>query len=238
MRSDQEKQGSPCLLRAVVGFAVYMLLVPASLFVAAGTLDWPMAWIYLVLSIGTVIGSRILVLRVSPDTLRERARYTQAEGTPTWDRILSGIVAVYGPLLTMVVAGLDHRWGWSGSLPPFIPWVALLTVAAGFGFSTWAMVANRYFSAVARIQGDRGHVVVKDGPYGWVRHPAYAGSILASLAFPLVMETLWAYIPVIFSIMAVIVRTYLEDQMLRRHLEGYEAYAAHEVRHRLLPFVW
>jgi protein-S-isoprenylcysteine O-methyltransferase Ste14 len=238
MQNEDRKNGNPPMLRAIIGFAVYLLLVPGSLFVAAGTLAWPMAWVYMFISIGSVIGSRLIVLRLNPDTLRERARYTQAEGTPTWDRILSSVVAVYGPLLSMVVAGLDHRWNWSGSIPPTIPWIALGLVVAGFGLSTWAMVANRYFSAVARIQTDRGHVVVKDGPYAWVRHPAYAGSVLASLASPLVLQALWSYIPVLLSIVAIVLRTQLEDQMLRKELPGYEHYASQETRYRLIPYIW
>jgi protein-S-isoprenylcysteine O-methyltransferase Ste14 len=226
------------MLRAILGFIVYLLLVPGSLFIAAGTIDWPMAWVYLVLSFGAVIGSRLVVLRLHPDTLQERARFSQSEGTPTWDRWLSSIVAIYGPLISMIVTGLDHRWGWSPSLPASIQWIAFGLVAVGFGLSSWAMIVNRYFSAVARIQKDRGHQVVKHGPYRWVRHPAYAGSILASLASPVALATLWAYIPVFLSIAAIFLRTSLEDKMLRRDLEGYAEYASLETRYRLIPFIW
>jgi protein-S-isoprenylcysteine O-methyltransferase Ste14 len=236
--SVENTQNKPPMLRAIIGFIVYLLLVPGSLFIAAGTIKWPMAWGYLILSFGAVIGSRLVVLRLHPDTLQERARFSQAEGTPAWDRWLSSIVAIYGPLISMIVTGLDHRWGWSPSMPASIQWIAFGLVAAGFGFSSWAMIVNRYFSAVVRIQTDRGHKVVKEGPYGWVRHPAYAGSILASIASPLALSALWAYIPVLLSITAVFLRTSLEDKMLSRDLEGYAEYARHETRYRLIPYIW
>ena len=45
-----------------------------------------------------------------------------------------------------------------------------------------AMMANRFFSAVIRIQKDRGHHVIDQGPYAVVRHPGYAGMV-PSMAF-------------------------------------------------------
>ena len=42
-----------------------------------------------------------------------------------------------------------------------------------------AMIANRFFSPVVRIQTERGHRVIDRGPYGIIRHPGYAGMILS-----------------------------------------------------------
>ena len=63
-------------IRAVVGLLLYILLVPALLFIAAGTLAWPMAWVYVVLLLASTLGSRLIVLKRNPETLRERARFT------------------------------------------------------------------------------------------------------------------------------------------------------------------
>ena len=41
-----------------------------------------------------------------------------------------------------------------------------------------AMRTNRFFSAVVRIQSDRGHRVVDRGLYAVMRHPGYAGMML------------------------------------------------------------
>jgi protein-S-isoprenylcysteine O-methyltransferase Ste14 len=99
------------------------------------------------------------------------------------------------------------------------------------------MVENRYFSAVARIQKDRGQEVVTTGPYRVVRHPSYAGAILASLALPLMLDALWSLIPALLLVVAVVVRTALEDQMLMADLEGYQRYAL-RTRCRLVPGLW
>lgn len=225
------------MIRALIGFLVYLLLVPALLFIVAGTVNWPMAWVYVALLLVSTLGSRLIVLRRNPDTLRERARFTSAEGMKAWDRLLVPIVGLLGPMATMVVAGLDRRFGWSPTIPPAGQVAAALLVAAGYGLAVWAMVENRYFSSVARIQADRGQQVVTSGPYRLVRHPSYAGAILAGLALPFMLSALWALIPAVAMAAAVAVRTGLEDQMLRAELAGYQDYAE-RTRYRLFPGLW
>ena len=225
------------IVRAVIGFALYLALVPALLFVSAGTTNWPMAWVYVALLLASTLGSRLIVLKRNPETLRERARFTSSEGTKTWDRILVMIVGLYGPMATMIVAGLDRRWGWSAVVPEIGQYLAALTIAGGYGLAVWAMVENRFFSSVARIQKDRGQEVVTTGPYRIMRHPSYAGAVLASLALPIMLDALWALIPAMLMTVTLVVRTALEDQMLRTELEGYQRYAE-KTRYRLIPGVW
>ncbi|MGC9361208.1 MAG: methyltransferase family protein [Anaerolineae bacterium] len=225
------------LIRAAIGFAAYLLLAPALMFLAAGTTRWPTAWAYtLIMVVGTII-SRLLVWRTNPDTLRERAKFASAENTKPWDRALVVIVGIGGPVTCMVVAGLDYRWGWSPEVPLAWQVAAAVAVTAAVGISVWAMVANAYFSAVARIQSDRGQQVVTSGPYAVVRHPSYASAVLLSVVMPVMLGTLWAWVPQLGVIAALVIRTRLEDRMLREELEGYEAYAE-EVRWRLVPGVW
>lgn len=224
-------------IRAIIGFIIYLFFVPALLFIAAGTVNWPLAWVYVVLLLASTIGSRLVVFIRNPDTLRERARYTESEGTKPWDRILVPIVGLYGPMAIMFVAGLDHRFGWSAIIPEVGQWLAALVIAGGYGLAVWAMVVNRYFSAVARIQQDRGQEVVTAGPYRIMRHPSYAGALLASLALPIMLDAVWALIPALGIVAALIIRTGLEDQMLREELDGYQRYAA-ETPCRLIPGIW
>ena len=59
------------VIGAFIGFTPFLLFVPALLFVSAGTANWPMARVYVTLFLASTIGSRLIVLRRNPDTLRE-----------------------------------------------------------------------------------------------------------------------------------------------------------------------
>ena len=99
------------------------------------------------------------------------------------------------------------------------------------------MAANAFFSAVVRIQDDRGHAVASGGPYRFVRHPGYSGSLAFELATPIMLGSLWALIPSGLNALLIVVRTALEDRTLNEELDGYREYAG-QVRYRLLPGVW
>jgi protein-S-isoprenylcysteine O-methyltransferase Ste14 len=98
-------------------------------------------------------------------------------------------------------------------------------------------MVNKFFSAVIRIQEDRGHSVVSSGPYRYVRHPGYTGVILYMVSTAIVLESLWALIPAGLILIVTIVRTVLEDRTLRAELDGYSDYAG-RVHYRLIPLVW
>jgi protein-S-isoprenylcysteine O-methyltransferase Ste14 len=214
-----------------------MLLSPILLCLVAGRWNWLAGWLFGLTLLISIIVSRVLVAIKSPGLLAERARWVKGESTEGWDQLLLPIVGMYGPLAVLVVAGLDERFGWP---PPISPWVQLVAFAvalAGFAFATWAMVANRFFSAVVRIQTDREQTVVTSGPYRFVRHPGYAGGMLAWLAAPLALGSLWALLPAVLTAIAMVIRTILEDRLLHADLPGYAGYAQ-RTRARLLPGVW
>jgi protein-S-isoprenylcysteine O-methyltransferase Ste14 len=125
-------------------------------------------------------------------------------------------------------------------LSPFPLWVApigILLYAAGTALNQWAMIHNPHFEREVRIQTDRAHQVIAAGPYRYVRHPGYLGSLLGFISFPFILGSTLAFIGVIFSITGTLVRTHLEDRTLQEELDGYRAYAD-AVSHRLLPFIW
>ncbi|MCD6345182.1 MAG: isoprenylcysteine carboxylmethyltransferase family protein, partial [Anaerolineae bacterium] len=57
------------------------------------------------------------------------------------------------------------------------------------------MVANAYFSNPVRTQNDRGQTVVTGGPYRFMHHPGYVGTILFLLLSPLALGSWWGLIP-------------------------------------------
>jgi len=227
----------PIQIRAVIVFAAYILLLPAVIFLAAGTLRWPMGWVYYGLTVAAALVGRAIVALVHPDLLAERGQSQRAEDVKSWDRPLSLSVGLLVPLVVLIVTGLDKRWSWS---PPLASWVAPVALALfilSYAFSTWAMVTNRFFSGVVRIQKDRGHYVVTSGPYRIMRHPGYAGGVVAMIATPLLLGSLWALLPAALYTILIVVRTVLEDRTLQEELSGYRDYAQ-RTRYRLLPGLW
>lgn len=202
------------------------------LFASAGTPDWAAGWAYVgLVSIGTVAS----MLIVDTELLAERSQVGQ--GAQTIDVVLAVIMARVGPAAIAAVAGLDLRFGWMPEIPRVLSAAGMLGMILGYAIGMWAMASNKFFSGVVRIQSERGHEVVTGGPYAIVRHPGYAGTILAVLGTPLMLGSMWALIPAAATIGVIIARTALEDRTLMQCLSGYKAYARC-VRCRLLPGVW
>jgi protein-S-isoprenylcysteine O-methyltransferase Ste14 len=222
--------------RAVIGLILLSAIFPLLLFPFAGRWDWGMGWALVGIMAAATLLSRLLLLRVHPDLIDERASSLDAENAKPWDKLLAPAMGLT-PLLVLVVAGLDQRYGWSPPLGFGLQLTGLVLVALGYAIATWAMLSNRFFSGVVRIQTERGHEVVDSGPYRIVRHPGYAGSLLAGIGFPLALSSAWAWLPLLLVFVVTVLRTRLEDQTLRQELPGYEAFAE-RTRFRLLPGVW
>jgi protein-S-isoprenylcysteine O-methyltransferase Ste14 len=136
-----------------------------------------------------------------------------------------------------LVAGLDVRFGWTRDLSVAWHVAGAVVLAVGLELTSWAMIANAYFSMAVRIQSDRGHTVCSTGPYRFVRHPGYVGFILQSISLSFLWGSLWALIPSITATVLIIIRTSFEDRMLQAELPGYQDYVQ-KVRYRLVPGIW
>lgn len=210
------------------------LVFLAILLVSAGSASYWPAWVYVATGVGMAVGMRV-VLRGDPELAKERAK--PGPGAKSWDKQLLGL----GFLLTLamlVVAGLDAgRYHWEPRLA--WPWsiVGLGVSLAGSGLFLFALRENRFFSAVVRIQGDRGHTVCTTGPYRVVRHPGNAGMIVGTLGLPLLFLSAWSAIPAVLSVAVMVVRTGLEDRALEEELAGYREYRQ-ATRYRLVPGLW
>jgi protein-S-isoprenylcysteine O-methyltransferase Ste14 len=219
---------------ATLFFAVFYIFIPL---IVSGDVHWIEAWVLAILTVVVSIASRVLAARKNPDIIQERASFTDAEGIKSWDKKIVPLIAFVVPAIIYLVFGLDHRFGWSTPVSILMKVVGFIFYIAGFLFSTWAMVENRFFSSVVRIQKERGHVVCDTGPYRMVRHPGYLGGLISWLGMPLFVGSLWGYIPVLFIIVLYIIRTRLEDQTLQSELPGYQKFAE-QTRYRLLPGIW
>jgi protein-S-isoprenylcysteine O-methyltransferase Ste14 len=178
----------------------------------------------------------LLLIPINPELLAEREQGFRTEGVKRWDKYIASEAA--GMLLPMwVVAGLDVRFHWTGVMPIRLHVGGLVANVLGYALFLWAMVSNAFFSGGVRIQTERGHTVATIGPYRYVRHPGYAGAIVAAIATPFLLGSLWGLIPAILSAALYVVRTGLEDKTLLEELPGYEEYAQ-RTHYRLLPRLW
>jgi protein-S-isoprenylcysteine O-methyltransferase Ste14 len=214
--------------------AIVFLVQAAILFLAAGTLNWIWAWVFLVIYVVSVLINSLFLMRTSPEIVAERGKPAEMKD---WDKTVSGLWGLVQYLLIPLVAGLDVRFGWTGEVSLAWHLAGALVLAAGLGLFSWAMLTNAYFSTAARIQSDRGQTVCRTGPYRFVRHPGYVGAILQSLGIPLLLGSVWTLIPAIAAAVLMIIRTSLEDRLLQAELPGYPDFAR-EVRYRLIPGIW
>jgi protein-S-isoprenylcysteine O-methyltransferase Ste14 len=220
------------VLRSFLTFFSVVLLSFALLIVSSGNPLWIGAW--------TIFGFDclyfIVLLTIGrkhfPETVHGRA---QTKFVHTWDKaaILIYSISYYSQYL---ISGLTYRFSVTTFQPNlYIPGIILYAI--GFGITFWVFAVNPYATGSSRIQEERNQKLVSSGPYRIIRHPMYFATVIFTLSIPLVLCSLWAYIPAPVVIGSFIYRTYREDAMLMNELEGYRAYAQ-GTRFRMIPFIW
>ncbi|MCC8965436.1 isoprenylcysteine carboxylmethyltransferase family protein [Bradyrhizobium sp. Pear76] len=203
------------------------------LFLAAGTMRWAGAWVFLLeITIGGLITEAWLA-RHDPGLLAERRT---SRGQVGWDRVITSIMPLLW-LMWLPLMALDAV-RYQTSLVPFWPQCAgALMIAASFYIVYRTYRENSYAAPVVKIQRERGHTAVTTGPYACVRHPIYAGGLLTYLGTPLLLGSWYglAIVPVMAALLGL--RSMMEERMLTAELDGYADYLA-RVRYRLVPMVW
>lgn len=223
-------------LRSIVLMVIVVFVVPFLPMIISRVWDWWEAWAYAIIGIFGFILSRALAARRHPDILAERSRSIELQDAKPWDKALAPLLA-FGSVLILVVAGLDKLFGWTQPFLFEIKVAALIVIIFGFVVGSWALIENRFFSGVVRIQTERGHHVVTTGPYRFIRHPGYAGALWAYLTMPLLLDSIWAFIPAVLLLVVLVVRTSMEDATLQNELPGYREYAQ-KTHYRLMPGIW
>jgi protein-S-isoprenylcysteine O-methyltransferase Ste14 len=230
MNDPQRKEIFSRSVTGILGLAVFAVLW----FGVAGRVTWWQGWAFLLTFVIYVIILMWRLSKVNPELVRERN--LPADKAEAWDRVVMGIYTVILVVLLIVSALDGGRYGWS-AIPlgvQMIGWILLIVA----GVIVWhVMMTNAYLSSWARIQEDRGQVVIQEGMYQRIRHPMYLGIITGFVGIPLVLSSWWAMIPSIVIVGLFVYRTYREDQMLIDGLAGYSEYTE-KVRYRLLPGIW
>jgi protein-S-isoprenylcysteine O-methyltransferase Ste14 len=214
----------------VVGYGVV-------LFLTAGSLDWSWGWVLISIVFVFMAAHPVILIPINPELLAEREKGLSDPRIKSWDRWVAIFAAGVFPIASWIAAALDYRFQWSPPLAIGYHLSGGIIMTLGYALFLWALAANAFFSEGVRIQTERGHHAVTHGPYRFIRHPGYAGAIIAQAATPLLLGSNWAIIPAILSAGMYVVRTAMEDQTLIDELPGYEEFAQ-ETRYRLIPGVW
>jgi protein-S-isoprenylcysteine O-methyltransferase Ste14 len=189
-----------------------------------------------VLSILRVI-SLALLWPTRRELLAERAKGPVQAGQSLGDRILlAGFMATYAALIVFSAADI-WRLHLLPPLPTLIRVLGLAAFVVGTGIVHNALRANAFAVTVVRLQDERGQVVAREGPYGIVRHPMYAGIVPVMVGIAAWLGSAAGMVAAVVPTAILCARIVLEERMLRARLPGYEDYAR-EVRWRLLPGVW
>ena len=231
---NPKNMDSRLIARFALREAMGILIMGVALFWSAGEIDWWPAWAALAVMLAWITATAVVILRFNQTLLAERLG--PRKGAKPWDVAIMSMLGII-QLVRYVVAGLDHRYSWTGSFPYTAQLVALAICVLGYGLVAWATASNAFFSQVVRIQSERGHTVAAGGPYHYVRHPAYLGAVLYELAAPILFASWWTFVPSGVAAILLVLRTALEDRTLQAELSGYRDYAL-QVRYRLLPGIW
>ncbi len=207
-----------------------IILMAGLTFALARWLEWTVGWVYVGIAAATLSINLGCLLRWNPKLIARRSRF--GKGTKAWDIVW---LLLWGPVVVAIYA-VAIRDG-TASVPG-IEWLLGLAIfVPGWALVIWSMVVNPFFEKTVRIQTDQGQRVIDTGPYAHVRHPGYVGFSGWMLSTPLLLPSTWAFIPAVLAVVGLIIRTALEDRMLRLELTGYQKYAA-RVQFRLVPGIW
>lgn len=230
-RSTQIKTALRLITQTILGIGIVFAL----LFIPAGRLSWWAAWVFIGTYFAAVFIGVTFLQGKDPELVNERRQV--GKDVKNWDKMITFLFSLVFIPLTLVISGLDQRFGWSTQFPIFLQILALISGLLCFAMIFWGMSTNTHFESYVRIQEDRDHKPVTSGPYKFVRHPGYLGMSLSALMIPLILGSWWALIPAGIAATLIVIRTALEDRTLEAELPGYAEYAT-RTRYRLLPGIW
>jgi protein-S-isoprenylcysteine O-methyltransferase Ste14 len=221
--------------RLLIQNVIWIVGMGALLFASAGTLHWPAAWVFLGTMAVLGLVSGLWLARIDPALLAERMNPMMQGTQPASDKIFM-VVFGFAALSWFILIGLERRANVS-DMPVALQTLGLLLLVLSTGFVLWVMRENSFAAPVIKIQTERGHRVIDSGPYAWVRHPMYSGTILFFAGMPLLLGSWWGLIMAPLFVVLFGFRARLEERALVAGLPGYADYLT-RVRYRLIPGIW
>ena len=217
-------------LNGLIKYISGLILMGLLLFLPAGTMDYRGGWLFIGLLFIPMLLLGIALLIKAPALLEKRLNTKEKQAAQ------KGVVAAAGLVFlgVFILAGLDHRYGWT-RIPDWLTWAGAVIMLLSYGMYAEVMRENAYLSRTVEIQ--QGQKLIDSGLYGIVRHPMYTSTILLFLAMPLVLGSWAAFFLMLLYPIVIVFRIANEEKVLTEGLEGYAQYKQ-RVKYRLLPFIW
>jgi protein-S-isoprenylcysteine O-methyltransferase Ste14 len=224
------------LASLVIKTLIWLAVMAALLFVPAGTIWWPQAWVFLVeLAVTGLLISGWLYVH-DPALLAQRMASPVQREQAGWDRIFMICVLLFF-CAWLAIMGLDAVRFRASHVPIWAQVVGAGSILVSHYVFWLVFRANSYAAPVVKVQKDRGHAIATTGPYARVRHPMYGGAILLLVGIPLLLGSWYGLVLAPVLVVAFAIRAVLEERTLQAQLPGYADYAA-RVRYRFVPLIW
>lgn len=229
-KTDMRQKIIKRMTQVVIATLVQAVLV----FLSAGSLTWEWGWWFVGTYLLGILINALLLFSVNPEVIAERA---DSKDMRKWDQLWGTLAFLTLMLVIPIIGGLDFRLGWSTVVSRGLHLTGVGLFFIGGLLFAWAMAHNAKFATVVRVGDEDSHPVATGGPYRLVRHPGYLGACFQAVGLPLLFGSWWAFIGAGVSLVAVIIRTALEDRTLQEELAGYDKLVA-QTRYRLFPGLW
>ena len=174
----------------------------------------------------------VLTILMSLAGMMSRGNVSTGTVEDRGNRWVLAAFAVIGLLAGWLPAYTDRMnvWTLDGDT---MRWIGVVLYAVGGWLRIWPVfVLGDRFSGLVAIQ--RGHTLVTDGPYRFIRHPSYLGLIVMALGWALAFRSGAGVLLVAITLVPLIARIRAEEALLHRHFgAAYDAYRSRTAR--LIP---
>ena len=166
----------------------------------------------------------------APNLLEKRLNAKEKESAQKGVLGFSGLMFFAG----FILAGLDHRFGWT-QVPQWLIITAAVLFLLAYGMYAEVLRENAYLSRTIEVQKEQ--KVIDTGLYGIIRHPMYTATIVLFLAMPLILDSFVSFAVFLLYPAIMVLRIRNEEEVLEKGLAGYTEYKQ-RVKYRLIPYIW
>jgi protein-S-isoprenylcysteine O-methyltransferase Ste14 len=224
---------APLLIKSLAGMLFLFITMGVAIFLPAGSLKCPPAWIYLGIFFVCVLLITLYLFLFDKHLLKSRLAAGPVAEPTLAQKIIQSLAAL-AFLAIYITSGFDHRFHRS-IVPSSISFFADAGCTLAFVMLFYVFKQNTYLSATIEVQDQQ--QVISTGLYAVVRHPMYTGAIALMLLTPIALGSFWGLAPSMILAIVIAIRAVDEEHKLSADLAGYKDYCK-KVKYRLIPHIF